>query len=107
MPLSTSKSSAPLSPLVKMEDRKRPALSATDDIAPPSKRQQTNGANAAKDDDKQEDAWIEVGPVLTTSLSHHKSDVHSSQTPHRHNGRVIMACIHLWIYRRGFGIWLS
>ncbi|KAK9781916.1 putative E3 ubiquitin protein ligase [Seiridium cardinale] len=43
-----------------MEDRKRPALSATDDIAPPSKRQQINGgANAAKDDDSKEDAWIE------------------------------------------------
>lgn len=62
MPLSTSKSSAPLSPLVNMEDRKRPALSATDEIAPPSKRQQINGgANVAKDDDAKEDVWIDVG----------------------------------------------
>lgn len=60
MPLSTSKSSAPLSPLVNMEDRKRPALSATDEIAPPSKRQQINGgANVAKDDDAKEDVWID------------------------------------------------
>ncbi|KAI1854518.1 hypothetical protein JX266_000636 [Neoarthrinium moseri] len=41
-----------------MEDRKRPAITATDE--PPSKRQHLNGgANAAKDDDVKEDAWIE------------------------------------------------
>ncbi|KAK6218997.1 spindle assembly checkpoint kinase [Pestalotiopsis sp. IQ-011] len=43
-----------------MEDRKRPALSTTDDIAPPSKRQQINGgSNVAKDDDAKEDVWID------------------------------------------------
>lgn len=62
MPLSTAKSSTPLSPVGKMEDRKRAALSAPDDMAPPSKRHQVNGSTAAKDDDTKEDAWIEVGP---------------------------------------------
>ncbi|XXH04849.1 hypothetical protein Hte_011271 [Hypoxylon texense] len=43
-----------------MEDRKRPAISSTDDIAPPSKRQAVNGGSKSKDDsDIKEEAWIE------------------------------------------------
>ncbi|KAI4870940.1 E3 ubiquitin-protein ligase BRE1 [Hypoxylon rubiginosum] len=43
-----------------MEDRKRPAISSTDDIAPPSKRQAVNGGSKSKDDsDVKEEAWIE------------------------------------------------
>ncbi|KAL8423677.1 hypothetical protein RB596_003764 [Gaeumannomyces avenae] len=43
-----------------MEDRKRPALSATDEIAPPSKRQAVNGGSKSRDDnDLRDEAWIE------------------------------------------------
>ncbi|CAJ2507028.1 Uu.00g082140.m01.CDS01 [Anthostomella pinea] len=43
-----------------MEDRKRPALSSTDDIAPPTKRQAINGGSKSKDDTEMKDeAWVE------------------------------------------------
>ncbi|KAL1878819.1 hypothetical protein VTK73DRAFT_7472 [Phialemonium thermophilum] len=44
-----------------MEDRKRPALSSVDDLAPPSKRQAVNGGGKSRDDsgDMKEEAWIE------------------------------------------------
>ncbi|OIW33882.1 BRE1-domain-containing protein [Coniochaeta ligniaria NRRL 30616] len=44
-----------------MDDRKRPAVSAVDDLAPPSKRLNINGSSKSRDDsgDKGEDAWIE------------------------------------------------
>ncbi|KAJ3562713.1 hypothetical protein NPX13_g8464 [Xylaria arbuscula] len=43
-----------------MEDRKRPAVNSTDDIAPPSKRQAVNGSSKAKDDaDTKDEAWVE------------------------------------------------
>ena len=58
MPLSTSPTTAPLSTVVKMEDRKRPALSSSDDMAPPSKRQAVNGSSKSKEDG--DEAWIEV-----------------------------------------------
>ncbi|CAM1505501.1 Fc.00g111380.m01.CDS01 [Cosmosporella sp. VM-42] len=43
-----------------MEDRKRPAISSTDDLAPPSKRVAVNGSKA-KDDalEMREESWIE------------------------------------------------
>ena len=68
MPLSATTPTTSLSPLVKMEDRKRPALSGADDIAPPSKRQAVNGAaaKASKDDDTKEEAWIEVSRSLAS-----------------------------------------
>ncbi|KAI8634842.1 E3 ubiquitin-protein ligase-like protein [Xylariaceae sp. FL1651] len=60
MPLSTSPTTAPLSTRVKMEDRKRPAVNSTDDIAPPSKRQAVNGGGKAKEDvDSKDEAWVE------------------------------------------------
>jgi hypothetical protein len=65
MPLATSTPSASprLSSLPKMEDRKRPAVSAADDVAPPAKRQATiNGSKSAldADSDLKEDTFIEV-----------------------------------------------
>ncbi|RFN50338.1 e3 ubiquitin-protein ligase bre1 [Fusarium flagelliforme] len=44
-----------------MEDRKRPAISSADDIAPPSKRVAVNGSKA-KDDplDTKEESWVEA-----------------------------------------------
>ncbi|KAI3337358.1 E3 ubiquitin-protein ligase-like protein [Xylariaceae sp. AK1471] len=43
-----------------MEDRKRPAVNSTDDIAPPSKRQAVNGSSKAKEDPEAKDeAWVE------------------------------------------------
>ncbi|KAL7626758.1 E3 ubiquitin-protein ligase bre1 [Parahypoxylon ruwenzoriense] len=43
-----------------MEDRKRPAISNADDMAPPSKRQAVNGGGKSKDDaDGKDEAWIE------------------------------------------------
>jgi len=62
MPVATSLAAVPRpATLVKMEDRKRPAVSAVDDLAPPSKRLNVNGAGKSRDDsgDKGEDAWIE------------------------------------------------
>ncbi|KAK3934930.1 BRE1 E3 ubiquitin ligase-domain-containing protein [Diplogelasinospora grovesii] len=61
MPIATSPSALPRPvTLVKMEDRKRPAASAVDDL-PPSKRQAVNGGSKSKDDsaDMKEEAWIE------------------------------------------------
>ncbi|KAI0527903.1 ubiquitin ligase protein BRE1 [Xylaria bambusicola] len=60
MPSSTSPTVAPLSTRVKMEDRKRPAVNSTDDIAPPSKRQAVNGSSKTKDDpDTKDEVWVE------------------------------------------------
>ncbi|KAI0480294.1 hypothetical protein GGR56DRAFT_264358 [Xylariaceae sp. FL0804] len=60
MPLSTSLTAAPSTTRVKMEDRKRPAISSADDIAPPSKRQAVNGSSKSKDDsDIKDETWIE------------------------------------------------
>ncbi|KAI0429205.1 hypothetical protein F5Y09DRAFT_265341 [Xylaria sp. FL1042] len=60
MPSSTSPTVAPLSTRVKMEDRKRPAVNSTDDIAPPSKRQAVNGGSKVKDEaDAKDEAWVE------------------------------------------------
>jgi E3 ubiquitin-protein ligase BRE1 len=44
-----------------MEDRKRPAISSADELAPPSKRVAVNGSKA-KDDalETKEESWIEV-----------------------------------------------
>jgi hypothetical protein len=62
MPVATSNSLPGPATFVKMEDRKRPAVSAVDDLAPPSKRQAVNGGSKSKDDsgDSREEAWIEV-----------------------------------------------
>ncbi|KAI1641046.1 hypothetical protein F4809DRAFT_296452 [Biscogniauxia mediterranea] len=60
MPLSTSPTAAPLSTRVKMEDRKRPALTSADEIAPPSKRHAVNGSSKSRDDaDVKDEAWVE------------------------------------------------
>ncbi|KAI5465722.1 hypothetical protein BGZ63DRAFT_112291 [Mariannaea sp. PMI_226] len=63
MPLTTTPPSASPRPstVAKMEDRKRPAISSADDLAPPSKRVAVNGSKA-KDDplDLKEESWIEA-----------------------------------------------
>ncbi|POR34057.1 E3 ubiquitin-protein ligase BRE1 [Tolypocladium paradoxum] len=62
MPVATSPSASPRpSTLSKMEDRKRPAIGGTDDLAPPSKRVAVNGSKA-KDDaqEMKEEGWIEA-----------------------------------------------
>jgi len=60
MPIATSPSTAPRP--FKMEERKRPAITNADDLAPPSKRQNVNGAGKSRDDsgDAKDEAWIEV-----------------------------------------------
>lgn len=67
MPVATSPSALlPTSPVVKMEDRKRPAIN-TEEIAPPSKRQQVNGSSKARDNaDPTDEAWIEVSKYHDT-----------------------------------------
>ncbi|ROW15017.1 hypothetical protein VPNG_03316 [Cytospora leucostoma] len=63
MPVATSPSAAlPTSPIVKMEDRKRPALNNSEDLAPPSKRHQVNGSSKSRDHavDMGDEAWIEA-----------------------------------------------
>jgi E3 ubiquitin-protein ligase BRE1 len=44
-----------------MEDRKRPAVNSTDDLAPPSKRVAVNGSKV-KDEalEMKEESWVEV-----------------------------------------------
>ncbi|KAI0603163.1 E3 ubiquitin-protein ligase BRE1 [Biscogniauxia sp. FL1348] len=43
-----------------MEDRKRPALTSADEIAPPSKRHAVNGSSKSRDDaDVKDEAWVE------------------------------------------------
>ncbi|KUI64741.1 E3 ubiquitin-protein ligase BRE1 [Cytospora mali] len=63
MPVATSPSAAlPTSPIVKMEDRKRPAINSAEDLAPPSKRHQVNGSSKSRDHavDMGDEAWIEA-----------------------------------------------
>lgn len=70
MPVATSPSALlPTSPVVKMEERKRPAINA-DEIAPPSKRQQVNGSSKARDNavDMGDEAWIEVSTAKRFQL---------------------------------------
>lgn len=73
MPVATSPSAIlPASPVVKMEDRKRPANSNADELAPPSKRHQVNGSSKSRDDalDMKDEAWIEVSDVgLCSSIT--------------------------------------
>ncbi|KAK4067731.1 hypothetical protein Trihar35433_6291 [Trichoderma harzianum] len=61
MPVATTPSASPRpSTLVKMEDRKRPAISGAEDLAPPSKRVAINGSKAKDENtDMKEDTWIE------------------------------------------------
>ncbi|RCI16345.1 hypothetical protein L249_2159 [Ophiocordyceps polyrhachis-furcata BCC 54312] len=62
MPLATPPTASPRpSTLVKMDDRKRPALGGAEDLAPPSKRVAINGSKA-KDDalEMKEESWIEA-----------------------------------------------
>lgn len=62
MPVATAPSDSPRpSTLAKMEDRKRPAIGGTDDLAPPSKRVAVNGSKA-KDEtlEMKEEGWIDV-----------------------------------------------
>ncbi|OAA54117.1 histone ubiquitinationc protein [Niveomyces insectorum RCEF 264] len=65
MPIATSPSvvSTSLSTVVKMEDRKRPAMADTDEYAPPTKRQAVNGSGSRSKEDASNDckdeAWLE------------------------------------------------
>jgi len=83
MPIATSPSALPRpATLVKMEDRKRPAVSTVDDMAPPSKRQAVNGGSKSKDDpsDMKEEAWIEVS--VTRQSARHQCFSSSISTDH-------------------------
>ncbi|EEY16466.1 E3 ubiquitin-protein ligase BRE1 [Verticillium alfalfae VaMs.102] len=61
MPVAIKPASPRPSSLTKMEDRKRPAISGADDIAPPSKRHQSVNGNKSKGDtgEQSEEHWIE------------------------------------------------
>lgn len=56
-----SASPRPSATLSKMEDRKRPAVNSTDDLAPPSKRVAVNGSKV-KDEalEMKEESWVEA-----------------------------------------------
>jgi hypothetical protein len=76
MPAATTPSASPLPPTMsKMEDRKRPAISSADDLAPPSKRVAVNGSKT-KDEgpEMKEESWVDV------SKSHLPCLVHSHLT---------------------------
>lgn len=63
MPVATTPSPSPrLASLPKMEERKRPAVSNADELAPPSKRHQSLNGSKSKTDpsDQPEEYWIEV-----------------------------------------------
>jgi E3 ubiquitin-protein ligase BRE1 len=75
MPIATSPSTLPRpATFAKMEDRKRPASSAVDDYAPPSKRQAVNGSSKSNDDsgDMKEEAWIEVSVTRQSRSPRHR-----------------------------------
>lgn len=79
MPVATSPSAIlPASPVVKMEDRKRPAISNADDLAPPSKRHQVNGSSKSRDDalDMKDEAWIEVSDLGSLFIHHNNTNPH-------------------------------
>lgn len=63
MPAVTTPSTSPRPSTThpKMEDRKRPAVNSTDELAPPSKRVAVNGSKP-KDDalEMKEESWVEV-----------------------------------------------
>ena len=88
MPIATSPSVPRPATFAKMEDRKRPASTAVDDSAPPSKRQAVNGSSKTKDDvaekDKEE-LWIEVS--LDSSLAPHS--LYPYTISHSARGRLI------------------
>jgi hypothetical protein len=69
MPVATTPS-APTGPSTasKMEDRKRPAVSSTDDLAPPSKRVAVNGSKTKDESvEMKEEGWIEVRSMINPS----------------------------------------
>lgn len=66
-----------------MEDRKRPAISSADELAPPSKRVAVNGSKA-KDDalEMKEESWIEVRAAGDVSLLFRAADfLHMASPP--------------------------
>lgn len=67
------------STLSKMEDRKRPAVSSADDLAPPSKRVAINGSKL-KDEapDMKEESWVEVCSCESISISSARALPYSS-----------------------------
>ena len=67
MPAVTTPTESPRPSLLpKMEDRKRPALSTPDDLAPPAKKVAINGSKT-KDDgpEMKEEGWVEVRLALS------------------------------------------
>lgn len=106
MPAVTTPSTSPRSSTAsKMEDRKRPAVSSADDLAPPSKRVAVNGSKP-KDDapEMKEESWIEV------SVARHLS----SPPPSRLRGQIgrgktlrQLATVSLFVFRRFRPRWVG
>ncbi|KAK4204370.1 BRE1 E3 ubiquitin ligase-domain-containing protein [Triangularia verruculosa] len=109
MPVATSPSALPRpSSFAKMEDRKRPASGAVDEVAPPSKRQQVNGSGKSRDDsgDMKEEAWIEEftkGAIYRqmqeykrekASLESRVQELEKNSTDHDDHIRVVDAWLH-------------
>jgi hypothetical protein len=97
MPLSTTTSSASLSSTIKMEDRKRPAISSADDIGPPSKRQAVNGGSkSSKDDgDTKDEAWIEVSLDISPTPASSRGFIiqaHPMASAHRKGVSMFPCC---------------
>lgn len=65
----------PSSSISKMEDRKRPAAHGADDLAPPTKRQATNGSKASADSDLpwKDDLEVSVTRPLSIAAQSHYS----------------------------------
>lgn len=85
MPVATAPTASPRpSTLSKMEDRKRPAISSADDLAPPSKRVAINGSKARDDNlEMKEEAWIEVSSARRACLLFFYSPAHASTNKQR------------------------
>lgn len=93
MPLTTTSASPRPSTIAKMEDRKRPAISSADEIAPPSKRVAVNGSKA-KDDplDMKEESWVEVSHTTTYSIT-------SARVPNRPISFYALLFEHVFSFR--------
>lgn len=85
MPVATPPAAAlprPSAITSKMEDRKRPAVSSADDLAPPSKRVAVNGSKP-KDDaaEMKEEGWVEVRLNHCHSLPIHVLSAFTNKHP--------------------------
>ncbi|KAM4054687.1 BRE1 e3 ubiquitin ligase [Hirsutella rhossiliensis] len=91
-----------------MEDRKRPAIGAADELAPPSKRIAVNGSKA-KDDalDMKEESWIEKTQAYTKGAIYRQMQEYSRKaaTAESRLEELHKRCVHHDDHLRFIDIW--